>query len=225
MALVAPASAEVKVGVRSDGVRLIYNEAREHRDRREAGSLVAVPVRDWEPVIDYYSRAQQLPPRLVRAMIQVESGYNAEALSNKGAMGLMQLMPDTAEELSVEHPYDPNENIRGGTLYFRRLLDRFRQRVELALAAYNAGPGAVERHGGIPPYDETQAYVQRVLRLYRGRDGALAAAGGVVRGRSPVVLREGGRILITTDPPAAGPNGAAPRGNARPKARLQAQVP
>jgi soluble lytic murein transglycosylase len=211
VALVAPASAEVKVGVRADGVRHIYNESSEHRDRRQAGSLVTVPVRDWVPVIEYYARAQRLEPRLVRAMIQVESGYNAEALSNKGAMGLMQLMPETAAELSIEHPYDPNENIRGGTLYFRRLLDRFRERVELALAAYNAGPGAVERHGGIPPYEETREYVRRVLRLYRGRDAVLPAA-GVVRGRSPIVMRRGGRILITTDPPLAGAGGADPRG-------------
>jgi soluble lytic murein transglycosylase-like protein len=200
LVLASPLPAEVKVGLRSDGLKLIFNEAPEHRARREAAALLPVPVRDWAPVIDYYARRHHVEPKLVRAMIQVESGYNPRALSHKGAMGLMQLMPETAQELAVEDPYDPFENIRGGTTYLRRLLDRFRQRLELALAAYNAGPGAVDRHSGIPPYDETRDYVRRVLRLYRGRDAAVAAS-GAVRGRPPVVLRHGGRILITTDPP------------------------
>jgi soluble lytic murein transglycosylase len=195
-----PASAEVKVGRDADGMRLIYNEEPEHRARREAAALLPVPVQDWETVIDYYSRDRRLEPRLVRAVIQVESGYNPRALSNKGAMGLMQLMPETAQDLSVGDPYDPFENIRGGTTYLRLMLDRFRQRLELALAAYNAGPGSVERHGGMPPYDQTRDYVRRVLRLYRGKDATLAAV-GAVRGRTPLVLRQGGRILITTDPP------------------------
>ena len=199
-ALASPLAGEVKVGLRSDGRTLIYNEEPEHRARRQAGTLLAVPVEDWGPVIDYYSRNHRLEPRLVRAVIQVESGYNPRAVSSKGAMGLMQLMPETARELAVEDPYDPAENIRAGTTYLRRLLDRFTERLELALAAYNAGPGAVERHGGVPPYIETKDYVGRVIRLFRGKDAALPA-GGTERGRTPFVLRRGGRILITTDPP------------------------
>ncbi len=102
---------------------------------------------------------------LVRAIIQVESAYRAQARSRKGAMGLMQLMPDTARRFAVKNPYDPGANIEGGIKYLKFLLDRFDVDVSLALAAYNAGETAVERFGGIPPYAETRNYVQAVLKL------------------------------------------------------------
>src|SRR5688500_11367239 len=117
----------------------------------------------FEPLVQEYSTRQALRPDLVRAVIQVESGFNPRARSPKGAMGLMQLMPDTARELGVADPYDPADNIRGGTLYLRRLLDRFDGDEELALAAYNAGPGAVDKYGRqVPPYQETREYVKKV---------------------------------------------------------------
>jgi len=124
----------------------------------------ATPARElYEPYVLEYSTRHSLRPELVRAVIQVESGYNARALSPKGAMGLMQLMPDTARMLGVQRPYDPEQNIRGGTRYLRLLIDKYEGSEELALAAYNAGSGAVDRYGKrIPPYRETRDYVRKV---------------------------------------------------------------
>ena len=104
---------------------------------------------------------------LIRAIIHAESAYQPDALSPKGAQGLMQLMPATQAELQIADVFDPLSNIEGGTLYLSRLLTQFDQNIELAAAAYNAGAGAVKQHGGIPPYKETREYVRRVKILYR----------------------------------------------------------
>jgi len=104
---------------------------------------------------------------LIRAIIHAESAYQPDARSPKGAQGLMQLMPDTAADLHVAHPFDPAENIDGGTRYLSRLLEEFKGNLDLATAAYNAGPNAVYKYGGVPPYDETREYVRRVRILYR----------------------------------------------------------
>ncbi len=120
----------------------------------------------YQTLIDETSARHGVDARLVRAVIQVESAYRAAARSRKGAMGLMQLMPDTARRFSVKNPYDPGANIEGGIKYLKFLLDRFGTAdVSLALAAYNAGENAVERFRGIPPYAETRNYVQSVLKL------------------------------------------------------------
>ena len=118
------------------------------------------------PVAERYG----LERELVAAVIWVESSGDPKAVSRKGAQGLMQLMPDTAKALGVRDVFDPAQNLEGGVRYFRDLLDQHDQNLELALAAYNAGPGAVARHGGIPPYPETEHYVKRVLELYRGEE-------------------------------------------------------
>jgi len=109
-----------------------------------------------------------LAPELVLAVVTVESGFRPEAVSPKGAQGLMQLMPSTAAALGVEDAFDPEANLSGGVRHLRDLLQRYQGDLPRALAAYNAGEGAVERHRGIPPYAETRAYVREVLRLYRG---------------------------------------------------------
>ena len=131
----------------------------------------------WDDVIDFRAREQGIRPDLVRAVIQVESAFNPRARSHKGAMGLMQLMPATARELGVRNAYDPLENIRGGVTYLRMLLDQFNGNEELALAAYNAGAGAVNKYGGtVPPYRETRDYVSRI----QGKAGTNIGAGSVI---------------------------------------------
>jgi soluble lytic murein transglycosylase-like protein len=124
--------------------------------------LVAEVV-PYGEIIDKISAEHHVDARLVRAMIKVESGYQERARSRKGAMGLMQLMPDTARRFGVTDPYNPQANIEGGITYLKTLLDRFPER--LAIAAYNAGEAAVERFRGIPPYAETRDYVTRVLQI------------------------------------------------------------
>ncbi len=114
-------------------------------------------------IISAMSEANGVDPMLVRALIQVESKYNPRARSSKGAMGLMQLMPQTAREYNLRNPYDPKSNIEAGIKRLKSLIDRWG--VELALAAYNAGEGAVTRFNGVPPYRETRSYVSRILAI------------------------------------------------------------
>lgn len=141
---------------------------------RERGSGSSSGGGSMRAIISRHAATFRLEEALVRAVIKAESGYNPRAVSKKGALGLMQLMPDTARLLKVRDPLDVEDNIRGGSRYLRLMLDEFNGNLDLALAAYNAGPNAVRRHGGIPPYEETRTYVERVktyMRNYRqGKD-------------------------------------------------------
>jgi hypothetical protein len=191
--------AQTKVSVGADGRKTLTN--RQTFQVAPARVVSVDPRQDLLDVIDQYSRQADLDPLLVRAMIQVESAYDPGAISGKGAIGLMQLMPGTAAELRVD-PYDPAENVRGGTTYMRQLLNQFDDQLVLALAGYNAGPQAVRRHDGVPPYKETQNYVSRVLRLYQGSDFAeIPTASLGSDGRRTYLVREAGRLVMTTTPP------------------------
>ena len=122
-----------------------------------------------DKLVAQLGRQLQLHPALVHSVIEAESNYDPDAVSSKGAVGLMQLMPETARELAVEDRRDPHQNVRGGTAYLKQLLDRYagsRDQLLKALAAYNAGPGPVDRYNGMPPYDETRAFVGRVIRRF-----------------------------------------------------------
>jgi soluble lytic murein transglycosylase-like protein len=127
-------------------------------------ALVARPSA-FDDLIAAAAGRHNVDPALVKAVVQAESNFSPLAVSHAGAKGLMQLMDDTSRQLGVTNPFDPEQNIDGGARFLRQLLDRYSGDVSLALAAYNAGPGAVDRWGGLPPYSETQTYVPRVLGL------------------------------------------------------------
>jgi len=129
----------------------------------------------YDDLIEREAKRSNLDAAFVSALIRAESNYEPRAVSRKGARGLMQLMPATARRLSVRKPFDPESNVRGGVRYLRELVDRFGPRPDLVLAAYNAGEGAVETYGGVPPYRETIAYVNRILGWWRPTDAAVAA--------------------------------------------------
>lgn len=131
----------------------------------QASSAKTMPIKpELEQLIQSEANKAGLDPSLVKALVQTESGFNPQATSPVGAQGLMQLMPGTAKSLGVDNPLDPVQNVQGGTQYLKSMLQRFHS-VPMALAAYNAGPTAVERYDGIPPFAETQNYVNRVLEL------------------------------------------------------------
>jgi soluble lytic murein transglycosylase-like protein len=157
---------ETMFGQESFGRRLQQQVQAELARASESGAGTTATTERWVPAIEKYATHYGVDPAVVRAVMQAESGGYERSVSPKGAMGLMQLMPGTAEQLGVSDPFDPDENIRGGVAYLGDMLQRFGD-LPRALAAYNAGPGAVERHGGVPPYAETERYVDQVLGYIR----------------------------------------------------------
>jgi hypothetical protein len=140
---------------------------RHKKHRRLGDKYLLTKRRQYAPLVDDMARQHQLKPGLVHAVITVESAYDPKAVSHAGAMGLMQLMPETAKRYGVSDPHDPKQNISGGVRYLSDLLQQFGN-LRLALAAYNAGEGAVQRYGNrVPPFKETRSYVSSVLRYYR----------------------------------------------------------
>ena len=158
--------------------------ASQRKEVRKQAEMAGVRLPDWDavaevaepppcepatnnllkPVIEAAAKAQELQPDLLRAVIEQESGLRSCAVSAKGARGLMQLMPATVEQFAVADPFDPTENIGAGAKYLKQLLDKYKGELKLALAAYNAGPGAVDEASGVPPFAETQDYVEAILK-------------------------------------------------------------
>jgi soluble lytic murein transglycosylase-like protein len=155
------------------------------------GTSTAPPPEAMDKVIEAAATRHGVDPNLVRAIVRVESNFNPRAVSRKGAMGLMQLMPATARSLNVNNAFDPNQNVDAGVRHLKSLLDDYNGDVPLTLAAYNAGSGAVRRNNGIPPFRETQDYVKKITTLY---------SGGIVPNRKFHVSRdERGHLVITDD--------------------------
>jgi soluble lytic murein transglycosylase-like protein len=176
---VAIALADVYVHKDKDGVLTFTNVPNHSGFRRviresisplpgQTYTLKSFTAKSFDDFIISASTRHSIDADLIRAVIKTESDFNMNARSSKGAMGLMQLMPETARQHNVLDAYNPFDNIEGGVRHLRLLLSRYRGNLELSLAAYNAGINAVERHGGIPPYAETRQYVQRVLHYYDG---------------------------------------------------------
>jgi soluble lytic murein transglycosylase-like protein len=177
----AAAHARIYSYVDSDGVRHYTDVPDNNRyrllvltpDERTASgerynATLLARASQYDVIIEKAALAAAVEPNLLRAVIVVESGFNSHAVSKRGAIGLMQLMPATASRFGVSNPYDPKQNVHAGARYLKFLMNRFGQNVGLALAAYNAGEDAVERNGGrIPPFTETMAYVPKVLKIYR----------------------------------------------------------
>jgi len=133
---------------------------------RSSRKTPAEYIKEYGSIINQASKRFGIDAHFIRAIIKAESGFDHKATSSKGAQGLMQLMPGTANDMAVEDPFDPEENIFGGARYFSLLLKRFKNDKILALAAYNAGPEAVESYKGVPPFPETKAFVKRVMDYY-----------------------------------------------------------
>ena len=158
-----------------------------------AGGQQALP-QDIEASIEQAAARHNVDPNLVRAVVKVESNFNPNAVSRKGAMGLMQLMPSTARELKVRNPFDPEQNVDAGVRHLKHLLESYGGDVRLTLAAYNAGAGAVSRSAGVPHFAETQSYVKRITNLYYGGVDLSPSAG--LFARAPVRMQRDSRGVL-----------------------------
>jgi len=175
---------------RSDSVSAAQAHAPARTVQRDEG----VPV-SYVNIINSACGKYGVDPSLVHAIVKVESDFNPYAVSRKGAMGLMQLMPETASNMKVRNSFSPDENIEGGVKYLRYLLDRYEGNISLALAAYNSGETAVKKWGTIPPFKETQEYVRKIMQLYNGTGKAFAPRYTIYVGTG-----SDGTILFTDNP-------------------------
>jgi soluble lytic murein transglycosylase-like protein len=176
LSLSRPGRADDIVSITDEHGRRIFINAGETRAKGgmatgaiqpvKAGNA-SLPLPEINAMVEQTASRHQIDPQLVHAIIKVESEYDPKAVSAKGAMGLMQLIPETAQRFGVENPFNPKENIEGGVSYLKHLLDLYRGDLSLSLAAYNAGEAAVQRFGGIPSFAETRKYVRKVTDIYQ----------------------------------------------------------
>jgi hypothetical protein len=181
-------------------------EADDYLPPAQAPKVIPAPAPALGEVVRVAAGRNKIDPALIMSVIRSESAFRANAVSTKGARGLMQLMPQTASQLGVMNPLDPIANVEGGTLYLRQLLDRYNNDLVKALAAYNAGPGRVDQYGGVPPYAETQAYVTEIVRDFNrqklaerrvpaapgvGRKGSLTSKTDASSSRLPILPASG----------------------------------
>lgn len=170
--LAMPAAADIYMYIDSQGVMHFTNTPTstqyrvyiKERPKRALGKLKDMDR--YDDIIAEAERRHGVDAPLIKAMVRAESAFDPKAVSHKGALGLMQIMPKNLKRLKVSDPYNPWDNIMGGTRYFKQMLERFEGQLPLALAAYNAGPQNVELYRGIPPFNETQVYVRKVMRFY-----------------------------------------------------------
>jgi soluble lytic murein transglycosylase-like protein len=170
--VISPAMADIYLFIDSQGVLHFTNTPTSNRYKVYMREPLHRPevfytVESYDDVISEAAKRNGISSSLLKALIHVESYFNPRAVSKKGAMGLMQIMPENLQPLNISDPFDPWQNIMGGASYLKAMLERFSGQLPLALAAYNAGPTAVEKYKAIPPYPETQNYVQKVMRFFR----------------------------------------------------------
>ena len=197
LALSRPVWADHIVTITDENGRKIFINTGETGAKARRGTSLPAPGKAGNPtfpspeisnLVEQTASRLQVDPQLVHAIIKVESEYDPKAVSNKGAMGLMQLIPETARQFGVENPFNPKENIEGGVSYLKHLLDRFGGDLPLSLAAYNAGEGAVQRSAGIPSFAETQGYVRKVTNIYQSGSPQFGAnAAGNKTQVSPII--------------------------------------
>jgi len=205
----APAGAEMYKLTAPDGTQHYTNAPTDPRYQRmgfpsgTAAGWLRLPQAEsgqYQSEIKDAADRYQVPIKLVSAVIRAESGFNARAVSPKGAQGLMQLMPQTANILGVRNSFDPRENIEGGVRHLRAMIDRFPHSLALAIAAYNAGERAVAQYGAIPPYPETQDYVAKVMRFYGGIEGGTTPPTRIYQ-----TVGSDGTVTYTNIPPRGRP--------------------
>jgi len=198
VSLSRPARAGEIVCITDEDGRKIFINAGEPRAQGDSAARIIPPAKsgntslpppDISHLVEQTASRLQVDPQLVHAIIKVESEYDPNAVSRKGAMGLMQLIPETAERFGVGNPFNPKDNIEGGVSYLKHLLDHYGGDLSLSLAAYNAGEGAVQRFGGIPAFAETRDYVQKVTNIYQSASPQSGANGAGNRPQAPPITR------------------------------------